>query len=81
MYSSMGKEFSSPLLMASFPHDVWMALWEAYGDPRVPPFPEDILHPITPVMVPSTPIEISPPNSPFDSPDPVPATDASDLVQ
>ena len=51
MYSSMSKESFSPLLMASFPHDVWMALWEAYGDPRVPPFPEDILHPLTPAMV------------------------------
>ena len=33
MYNSMSKESFAPLLMESFPHDVWMALWEAYGDP------------------------------------------------
>ena len=56
-----------------------MALWEAYGDPCVPPFSKDILHLVTPVMVPSTPDEITPPNAP--TIDPIPATDASDLVQ
>lgn len=33
MYNSMSKESFASLLMESFPHDVWMALWEAYGDP------------------------------------------------
>ena len=80
MYSSMSRESFAPLLMESFPHDLWMALWEAYGDPCVPPFPEGILHPVTPIMVPSTLVEISPVDSPVDSIDPVPATDASDSV-
>ena len=60
MYRSMSQESFAPLLMASFPHDVWMALWEAYGDSHVPPFLEDILHPLTPAMVSSTPDEITP---------------------
>ena len=56
LYKSMSKESFSPLSMESFPHDVWMALWEAYGDPQDPPFPKEILPPITLVMVPLTPM-------------------------
>ena len=43
MYNSMSKESFAPLLVASFLHDVWMALWEAYGYPNIPPFPNEIL--------------------------------------
>ena len=31
--NGMSKESFLPLLMPNFPHDIWMALWEAYGDP------------------------------------------------
>ena len=81
LYNSMSKEYFSPLLMASFPHDVWMVLWEAYGDPNIPPFPGDIISLVTSAMVPPTLDEISPPETPMDSIDSVPATNASDLVQ
>ena len=63
------------------PYDIWMALWKAYGDPKVPPFPEDILPPVTLVMVPITPVVITPPNAHVSSIDLVPATNALDLVQ
>ena len=33
MYNSMSKESFTPLSKASNPHDIWMCLWEAYGDP------------------------------------------------
>ena len=80
----MGKKSFSPLRMTrmtSFPHDLWMTLWEAYGDSCVPPFLEDILHPVTPVMVPSTLVEILPPDAPIASTDLVPSTNAPDSVQ
>ena len=75
----MSKEYFAPLRMEIFPHDIWMSIWEAYGDPCVPPSPEDILHLVTLAMVSSTPDEITPPSSvaPID---PVPATDASDSM-
>ena len=76
----MSKEYFAPLRMASFPHDIWMSIWDAYGDPCVPLFPEDILHPVTPVMVPSTLVEISPPNSCVDSAYPISAIDVSNSV-
>ena len=81
MYNSMSTQFFAPLLMVSLPHDVWMALWKAYGNPCVPPFPKDILHPVAPVMVPSTPDEITPPIVPIAPTDPIPTIDALDLVQ
>ena len=77
----MSKESFSPFRMTNFPHDVWMALWEAYGDPCVPPFLEDILHPVTLVMVPSTLVEISPLDSPVDCTNSVPTIYAYDSVQ
>ena len=76
----MSKESFAPLLMASSPHDVWMALWEAYGDPHFPQFLEDILSLPALVMVSSTPNEISPPNTLVDSTDLVTAIDAPDSV-
>ena len=76
----MSKECFSPLTMESFPHDIWMNFWEAYGDPHVPPFRKDILHPLTLAMVSSTPDEITPP-APIAPTNLVPATDALDLVQ
>ena len=24
-------------------HDIWIYLWEIYGDPHIPPFPKDLL--------------------------------------
>lgn len=60
MYRRMNKESFSPLLMASFPHDVWMDLWKEYEDPCVPPFPKDIISLGTSAIVPSNPDEISP---------------------
>ena len=58
-----------------------MRLWEAYGDTRVPPFLEEILPPLTLVMVFATLDEIIPHNSPIASIDLVPSTNAPDLVQ
>ena len=81
MYNSMSKECFAPLLMAIFPHDVWMALWEAYGDPKIPPFLGDIISLETLVMVPPTPNEIPPPDAPIDSTGLVPTIDAPNLVQ
>lgn len=80
MYKSMSKKSFSPLLMAIFSHDFWMALWEAYGDLRVPPFPKDILHPVTLAMVSSTPDEITP-LALFAPTDLVIAIDDSDSMQ
>ena len=77
----MSKESFAPLLMASFSHDVWMALWDTYGDPQVPLFPKDILSLAASVLVSSTPNEITPPDTPIDSIDLVPTTYAYDLVQ
>ena len=58
-----------------------MSLWKEYGDPQVPPFLEDILPPIALVMVPTTLVEIIPPDAPIASTDPVPSTNAPNLVQ
>lgn len=77
----MSKEYFSPLLIASFPHDVWMALWEAYEETNFSPFLEEIMSLVTPVMVPPTLDEISPLDSLVDSTDLVPTTDASDSMQ
>ena len=76
----MSKESFAPLSMASFPRDIWMALWEAYGDPTVPLFPEDILPPVTLVMVLAPPDEIPPYDAPIAMTDLVLATNALDLV-
>ena len=81
MYNSMSRESFAPLRMEIFPHEVCMALWEAYGDPWVPPFLEEILSPVNPVMVTSTPNEITHPNTPIDSTNLVPAINAPDSVQ
>ena len=67
--------------MESFPHDVWMALWEAYGYPRVPPFPEDIISLVTSAIVPPTLDEIPPLDTHVAPIDPVLAIDALDLAQ
>ena len=75
----MSKEYFAPLSMESFPHDVWMCLQEAYGDPQVPLFLDDILPPINPIMVSTTPDEIIPPDAHVSSTNLVPAIDALDL--
>ena len=54
---------------------------EKYGDPTVPPFPDDILSFVASVMVPPTLEEIPPLDTPIAPIDPVPATDALDSVQ
>ena len=69
------------LRKASNPYELWMCLWKAYGDPQVPPFLEDILPPETLVMVPTTLVEIIPPDAPIASTDIVLAIDAPNLVQ
>ena len=58
-----------------------MDLWEAYGDKNIYPFLEGIISLVTSAMVPPTLDEISPPDSPVDSTNLVPTTDASDSVQ
>jgi hypothetical protein len=67
--------------MITYPHDMWMALWKKYGDPIVHPFSDDILSFVALVMVPPTPEEIPPPDTPIAPIDPVPPKDASDSVQ
>ena len=62
-------------------HDMWMALWKKYGDPTVPPFPDDILSFVASVMVPPTPEEIPPPDTLVAPTNPIPTIDASDSVQ
>ena len=74
-------ESFAPLLMAIFPHDVWMALWEAYGDPKIPPFLGDIISLANLVMVPQTIGEIKPADAHFASTSPIPAKNSLDLVQ
>ena len=81
MYGSMSKESFAPLLMASFPHDVWMALWEAYGDTNIPPFPRDIISLAASILVSSILDEIPPPDTPINFTNPVLSTNASDSVQ
>ena len=49
-----------------------------YGDQKIPPFPKDLL---PPVAVASSLDEITPPDAPVASTDPVLAIDASDSVQ
>ena len=65
----------------SNPYELWMCLWKAYGDPQVPPFLEEILPPVTPVMVPTTLVEIIPLDAPIATTNPILATNASNLVQ
>ena len=55
----------------------WRYLWEHYGDPTIPPFPQDLLPPIatdTSLDEMTPPVPIAPTNH-------VLATDALDLVQ
>ena len=59
-----------------YPFDIWIGLWEAYGDPNIPLFLEDILSLVTFVMVPSTLDEITHFDILVDSNDPIPSTDA-----
>ena len=73
-------DFFVVLRKASNPYELWMCLWKAYGDPQVLPFPEHILPPVTLVMVPTTLVEIVPPDALVSSTDLVLATDAPDLV-
>ena len=59
---------------SSDPYTYWMYLWEKFGDPSIPPFPQDLLPPVVAI---TSSDEITPPPPA----DPIPATDASDSVQ
>ena len=65
-------------IKSSDPYVHWIHLWEMYGDPHIPPFPKDLIHPI---VVASSPDEITPPNAHVAPTDPVPSIDALDSVQ
>ena len=58
-------------------YDNWMYLWETFGDPAIPPFPQEL---IPPVAADTSSDEITPP-APVAPTDPVPAIDALDSVQ
>ena len=54
-----------------------MYLWEMYGDPHIPPFPKDL---IPPIVVASSPDEITTPKAHVVPINPIPAIVASNLV-
>ena len=70
-------DFTTDEIKSNDPYDIWMFLWETYGDPTIPPFLEDLL---PPVAADTSSDEITP-TALVAPTDPVPATDASDLVQ
>ena len=80
IFSSISMDCFVVLRKVSEPYDLWMSLWKAYGYPQVPPFLEDILPPVTPVMVPTTLVEIIPLDALVVCTDPVPAIDAPNSV-
>ena len=47
-------------MMSTNLYDIWIYLWEMYGDPHIPPFPKDILPPI---VAASSLDEITPPDA------------------
>ena len=59
-------------------YDIWIYLWELYGDPKIPPFSKYLI-PL--VVVASSPDEITPPDAPVASTNLVSAIDAPNLVQ
>ena len=59
-------------------YDFWIYLWEMYRDPHIPPFPKDLLPPVTGA---SSSNEITSPDASIATTDLVLATDAPDLVQ
>ena len=81
IFINISMDCLSILRKASNPYEIWMSLWKAYGDPTVPPFREDILPPVTQVMVHTTLVEIPPPNALLASSDPVLATYAPDSMR
>lgn len=58
-------------------YDIWIHLWEMYGDPHIPPFPKDLL-PL--VAATSSPYEITPSDAHVAPTDPISATNALDSV-
>ena len=63
-------------MSSSDPYDLWMYLWVTFGDPAIPPFPQDLL----PLVVAITSLdEITPPPS-VASTNPIPATNALDSM-
>ena len=73
-YKTMKKIFK---IKSSDPYQFWMYLWETFGDPAIPPFPQDLL---PPVAADTSSDEITPlvPVAPTNL---VLATDVLDLVQ
>ena len=63
-------------LKSNFLYDIWIHLWEMYGDPHIPPFIKDLI-PL--VAADSSSDEITPP-APISPIDPALATNASDSV-
>ena len=59
-------------------YDIWIYLWELYGDPHIPPFPKDLL-PL--VATASSLDEITPQNALVSPTNLIVDIDASDLVQ
>ena len=58
-------------------YDIWIYLWEMYGDPHIPPFPQDLL---PPVVVASSLDEITPLDASVAITDIVPAIDDSNSL-
>ena len=69
-------DFTMDEVKSNDPYDIWMFLWETYGDPTIPPFPKEL---IPPVAVDTSSDEITPP-VPIAPTNPGSAIDASDLV-
>ena len=72
-YKTMKKMFK---IKSSDPYQFWMYLWETFGDPTIPPFPQDL---IPPVAADTSSDEITPP-APVAHTNPISTTDASNLV-
>ena len=39
-------DFTTDEIKSNDPYDIWMFLRETYGDPTIPPFPEELLPPV-----------------------------------
>ena len=64
-------------IKSSNPYVFWMHLWETYGDPNIPPLPKDLL----PTVVADSSLDEITPLALVAPTDPIPAIDASNLVQ
>ena len=73
-YKILKKTFK---IKSSDPYVYWMYLWEHFGDPAIPPFPQEL---IPPVVVDTSSDEITPP-TPVAPTDPILAIDALNSMQ